>query len=198
MLFRSPSWDSIVYWALDLETGGLDAARDPIIAIGMVPVRAGTIRLREAYRTLARPVEGSRIDPGSISAHQLVWSEVQQAPTLAEILPEVDRRLREGVLLVHHRAIDVDFLRRDFDRVGLPWPSPRVVDTRRLLLRNAQLSDPRVSHDQVALNLSLARARYGLPDYQAHDALSDAIATAELFLAVRMAIGARTLRDLRA
>ncbi|HYQ80643.1 MAG TPA: 3'-5' exonuclease, partial [Anaeromyxobacteraceae bacterium] len=41
MLFRSPAWDSVVYWALDLETGGLDPRTDPILAVGMVPLRQG-------------------------------------------------------------------------------------------------------------------------------------------------------------
>ena len=44
--------------------------------------------------------------------------------------------------------------------------------------------------------LTETRRRLGLPDYQAHDALTDAIATAELFLVLRKQLGARTLRDL--
>jgi DNA polymerase III subunit epsilon len=36
-----------------------------------------------------------------------------------------------------------------------------------------------------------------LPEYQQHDALSDAVATAELFLVLRRRIEARRLRDLR-
>jgi DNA polymerase III subunit epsilon len=198
MLFRSPSWDSVVYWALDLETGGLDTKRDAVIAIGMVPVRGGLIRLREAYRTLVRPEDRSGITPDSVHAHQLVWRDLEQAPSLEDALPEVDRRIREGALVVHHEAIDVAFLRRDFKRIGLAWPSPPVIDTRRLLIRNARLRDPHRPADLLPLNLSLARAAHGLPEYQAHDALTDAVATAELFLALRLALGARTVRDLRA
>jgi DNA polymerase-3 subunit epsilon len=197
MFFRSPPWDSVVYWSLDLETGGLDAAADPVLAVGMVPVRAGRIRLREAYRTLVRPDAASHIDPDSVHAHQLVSSDLQAAPPIEEVLPEIDRRIREGALLVHHGAIDVTFLRREFKRAGLTWPKPPVVDTVRLLVAKARFASPELAHDQMALNLSLARAQHGLPDYQAHDALTDAIATAELFLALRIALGARTLRDLR-
>jgi DNA polymerase-3 subunit epsilon len=197
MLFRSPPWDEVVYWALDLETGGLDAGRDPVLAVGMVPVRGGRVRLREAYRTLVRPEEGSAIAPASIQAHELVWRDLQEAPPLSEVLPEVDRRLREGVLLVHHGSIDVPLLRREYRRLELAWPSPPVVDTARLLVRAAQLRDPHPHRDRVALDLSLARAAHGLPEYQAHDPLTDAVATAELFLALRIALGARTVRDLR-
>jgi DNA polymerase-3 subunit epsilon len=197
MFFRSPPWDSVVYWALDLETGGLDAKIDPVLAVGMVPVRAGRIRLREAYRTLVRPPERSGITPDSVQAHQLVWSDLQQAPSIEEVLPEIDRRIREGVLLVHHGALDVTVLRREFKRAGLAWPKPVVVDTMRLLFAKARLGSPELARDQVALRLPLARAEHGLPDYQAHDALTDAVATAELLLALRLAMGARTVRDLR-
>lgn len=196
-LFRSPAWDSVVYWALDLETGGLDLKKDPILAVGMVPIRAGIVHLGEAYRTLVRPPEGGAIDPRSVRAHQLLWGEVEAAPELAEVLPRIDERIRQGVLLVHHRSIDVAFLRRDFRRIGRHWPSPWVVDTANLLRRVSHFTRPDLSSDLVTVNLARARRDHGLPDYQAHDALTDAVATAELFLVLRKVLGARTVRDLR-
>jgi DNA polymerase-3 subunit epsilon len=200
VLFSSPAWDSVVYWALDLETGGLDARTDAILAVGMVPLRAGTIRLGEAYRTLVRPEEGRAIDPRSVQAHQLVLGEVRDAPPIDEVLPEVERRLVEGVMLVHHQAIDVEFLRRAFTRRGLRWPRPPVVDTVELLVkaaRRARFRNPDMPDDIPTLNLGKARREHGLPDYQAHDALTDAVAAAELFLVLRRRLHARTLRDLR-
>jgi DNA polymerase III subunit epsilon len=190
----------VTYWALDLETGGLDAKRDAILAVGMVPVREGTIRLGEAYDTLVRPLQGEDIDPASIRAHQLVPGDVAAAPPLALVMAEVDRRLAEGPLLVHQRAVDVPFLRRAYRASGLRWPRPRVVDTVDLLARlekKKRFIDP-ASHDrEPTWNLGEARRRLGLPDYAAHHALTDAIATAELLLVLRKALGARTLRDLR-
>lgn len=194
---RSPRWESVVYWSLDLETGGLDPRTDPILAVGMVPVRRGVIRLVEAYRTLVRPEDGRPIAPGSVRAHQLVWGEVREAPPLAEALREIDRRQREGVLLVHQRRVEVGFLSRAYRRHGLRWHRPRIVDTVDLLVRAARMADPHVSRDRMRLNLARARQRYGLPHYQAHDALTDAVATAELFLVLRHHLGAKTLRDLR-
>ncbi len=200
MFFSSPAWDSVVYWALDLETGGLDARKDPIIAVGMLPVRAGRIRLGEGYRTLVRPADGRPIDPESVRAPQLVWGVVKDAPAIAEVLPQVDRRLQEGALLVHHKGIDVAFLKDAYRRCGMKWPSPPIVDTVDLLVRRARkahLARPELPADPPTLNLAAAREASGLPPYQAHDALTDALATAELFLVLRHALGARTLRDLR-
>jgi len=199
-LFSSPPWDSVTYWALDLETGGLDARRDPIIAVGMLPIRSGRVRLGESYRTLVRPGDGRAIDPESVRAHQLVWGEVKDAPPIAEVLPEVDRRLGDGVLLVHHKGIDVAFLKDAYKRCGMRWRSPPVVDTVDLLVRlahKAHRTRPELPADPGTVNLSAARESHGLPPYQAHDALTDALATAELFLVLRSALGATTVRDLR-
>lgn len=193
---RSPRWESVTYWALDLEMGGLDARRDPILAVGMVPIREGTVRLGEAYRTLVRPPEGARIDPDSVRAHQLLRAEVQGAPPIAEVVPEIARRMRGAVLLVHHRQVDVPFLRRAFRAGGQRWPAPTVVDTAKLLVRIGSTAAPGVPDDAVPLQLGRARAEYGLPAYPAHDPLTDAVATAELFLVLRKVLGARTLRDL--
>jgi DNA polymerase III subunit epsilon len=200
VLWPSPPWDSVTYWALDLETGGLDPRRDPILAVGMVPVRERTVRLGEAFESLVRPERGEDIRADSVTAHQLVPRDVAAAPPLATVLSEVDRRLAEGVLLVHQAALDVRFLRRAYRAAGMRWRSPRVVDTVDLLVRlakKARFIDPGANGGDPTLNLAAARRRLGLPEYAAHDALTDAIATAELFLVLRRALGARTLRDLR-
>lgn len=197
MLWPSPAWDSVTYWALDLETGGLDPRSDPILSVGMVPVRAGAIRLGEAFTSLVRAGEGIR--PSSIPAHHLLPAEVRDAPLAREVLAQVDRRIREGPLLVHQAAIDVAFLRRAYRREGLRWPDPPVVDTVALLLKaakRARFLDPGAPDREPELNLVAARRRHGLPDYGQHDALLDAIAAAELFLVLRRRIGAKRLRDL--
>ncbi len=192
---RSPPWDSVTYWSIDLETGGFDARQDAILAVGMVPMRGGIIRMREAYRTLVRPEDGRSIDPESVRAHQLVWGEVRDAPPLSEVLREIDGRLREGVMLVHFRSIEIGFLKRACKRHGLRWAAPRVVDTADLLRRRASMQNPEASQENLSLNLSEARREFGLPAYQAHDALTDAVATAELFLTLRRVLGAQTVRD---
>ena len=200
MIFSSPPWETVTYWALDLETGGLDPGKDPIIAVGMLPIRAGRIRLGESFRTLVRPGGLRRIDPASVRAHQLVLGEMKDAPTIDDVLPIVERRLRGNVLLVHHRGIDVTFLQEACRRTGVKWPGPKVVDTVDLLLRvakRARFTSPDHPQDRPVLNLGAAREAHGLPPYQAHDALTDAVATAELFLVLRHELGARTLRDLR-
>jgi DNA polymerase-3 subunit epsilon len=199
LFFSSPRWDLPVYWALDLETGGLDARHDPIISVGMVPVRSGVIHLGESFSTLIRPDPGRPIRPESVRAHQLLAGDLRKSPPLKAVLLEVDRRLEGGVLLVHNRGIDLPFLKEGHGRVGLSWKKPTVVDTVDLIVKAASRRRfLRPEGEQMpSLNLSEARRVHGLPSYVAHDALIDAVATAELFLVLRQVIGAKTLRDLR-
>jgi DNA polymerase-3 subunit epsilon len=200
VLFSSPRWDEPVYWALDLETGGLDARTDPIISVGMVPVRGGIIRLGESFSSLVRPDPGRPIRPESVRAHQLLAGDLRKAPQLGAVLLEVDRRLADGVLLVHNRGIDLPFLKGGHARTGLTWSRPQVVDTVDLIAKTAnrrRFLRPFGGEQMPSFNLSEARRVHGLPAYEAHDALIDAVSTAELFLVLRQAIGARTLRDLR-
>jgi DNA polymerase-3 subunit epsilon len=200
MLWPSPPWDSVTYWSLDLETGGLDPRADPILSVGMVPIREGGIRLGEAWATLVRPEAAAAIHPSSMRAHQLVPGDVRDAPPLAAVLEQIDPRLREGALLVHQAALDVPFLRRAYARHAMRWPDPPVVDTVALLIKaakRARFVDPSASEREPDTNLAAARRRLGLPDYGAHDALVDAIAAAELFLVLRRQVGAKRLRDLR-
>ncbi len=200
MLWPSPPWDSVTYWSLDLETGGLDPRSDPILSVGMLPIREGSIRLGEAFQTLVRPEGAEAIAPSSMRAHHLLPGDVREAPTLGAVLAEVDRRIREGALLVHQAALDVPFLRRAYKRSGLRWPDPPVVDTVALLIKaakRARFVNPDAPEQEPELNLTAARRRLGLPDYGAHDALTDAVSAAELFLVLRRRVGAKTLRDVR-
>jgi DNA polymerase-3 subunit epsilon len=197
---RSPGWQDVTFWALDLETTGLDATRAHVLALAMLPVRRGVIAIGESYRTPVRPPAGATILVGTMRAHHLVPSDLETAPALADVLPEAIERLRHGVLLVHHAPLDVRMLKGACRRHALAWPRVQVVDTVDLiwkLARRQRYAKPGAEAERdPELNLALARRACGLPAYPAHDALTDAIATAELFLVLRHRLGARTVRDL--
>ena len=170
-------------WALDLETTSVDAATAEILSVGMVPIVGGVIRVGEAFATLVRPTDATATD--GIVAHHLRPVDVADAPPLGNVLPEVLARLTGARLLVHFAGLDVPVLRRACAAIRLAWPDPPVVDTARMLARirtrqRLYTAGPRLPRDLVG-----ARAALGLPPHDAHDALADAIATAELYLALR-------------
>jgi len=189
---RSAVWDDVVYWALDLETGGLDPARDTVLSVGMVPVRDGIVKVGESFYSLIR-AEG-RIGADGLVVHHILPGELAAAPPPQAVVDEIDVRVREGVLLVHFAAMDVPFLRRLYKAGGRRWPRRRIVDTAALADRLSR----RLFGDssEATTDLTGIRDHLGFPRYRQHHALSDALATAELFLVLRHRAGAQTLRDL--
>lgn len=191
------AWDDAVYWALDLETSGLDARRHCVVSVGMVPVRHGTVRWGERFYSLVRPPSFDGLDDAAITVHHIVPQELHRAPLLADVLPQVAARLAGAVLLLHHAPLDLAFLRRGFAEHDLDWPQPPVVDTRLLVARLEDRLRRIEPHARpLPRGLSDVRALLGLPVYEAHHALTDALATAELFLALRARLEATQLRHL--
>jgi DNA polymerase III subunit epsilon len=192
----APRWDEAVLWALDLETSGLSAGTDRILSVGMVPIRAGVIHYGERYHSLVRPPQPDRLSTEGIRAHHILPAEVEDAPPLGTVLPEIDRRIREGLLLVHYAKLDLAFLRDAYRRTNTAWPRPRVIDTIDLLLALHDRRQQWTPHPPPpATALPEARAALGLPTYPNHDALSDAVATAELFLLLRSHLNLGTLKS---
>lgn len=197
-LFHSPAWTDVVFWALDLETSGLDPGAADILSVGMVPIRRGTIRWGERYYSLVRPTPGREPSAEAMRVHHILPAEVESARDLAEVYDEIATRLTEGVLLLHYARLDVAFLRDAATRLGRPRFRPTVVDTVRLLSRvghRRRQLEPFA--DAPSTGLAAARAEAGLPPHLVHHALYDALATAELFLALRARLGATTLRRIR-
>lgn len=194
----SPRWDDVVLWALDLETTGLRPETDHIISIGMVPIRGGVIRYGERWHQFVRPTAEGALPTEGIRAHHILPAELERAPAIGEVLPQVEARLREGALLLHFADLDLRLLRREFRRHDRAWPGPAVIDTVDLILRwhhRQQQWTPHPAPPRTALGE--ARADFRLPAYRSHDALSDALATAELFLVLRERLGLETLRGIR-
>lgn len=176
---RGLDYRAAEFLALDLETTGLDPARDQIISVGYVPLRAGRIRLAEARHALVR-IEASVAQ--SAAVHGILDAHLSDGAALEAVLDGLLEALAERVLLVHHAPLDLGFLHAACRRCyGVPL-SVRVVDTLALTERRAR--HRRADLPEGALRLHALRQRYGLPRYPAHDALTDALATAELFLAI--------------
>ncbi len=172
-------WDHVNFLAIDLETTGLDPRKDEILSVGFVPIRAGAVCLGEARHMLARPTRA--IPEQTAVIHGLTDDRMTLAPALADVMPVVLKALTGHVPLAHFATIERCFLswacRRLYD---LPLTVP-YVDT--LALEQRTLDRRQASISKGSLRLHAARERYGLPRYKAHNAMIDAIAAGELFLA---------------
>lgn len=162
----------------DAEMSGLDARAAEILSLAWVGVSAGEIRLDSAARHLLRPLAGVG---DSATIHRLRDCDLQAAAPLPQVLERFLEAAAGRVLVFHHAALDLAFLDRAArGHLGAPLLLP-AVDT--LELERRQRARRNQPLEAGALRLSSCRQRYGLPAYAAHDALGDALATAELLLA---------------
>lgn len=166
------------YVAVDLETTGLSPQRDAPLSLGWVLVRAGAVELSTARHAVLR---AERPVAQSAAVHGLTDDRLANGEDAAAVLSALLEVLSGRVLVAHHAAIELRFLDRLCrEHFGGPL-LVRVVDTMTLAARRAERHG---AVDENALRLQTLRERYGLPRYTAHSALSDALATAELFLAL--------------
>ena len=174
--------------AVDIETTGLDARTDRVLSIGWVPVDGGRVDLSGAGHLGI----GDAGDVGhSATIHGITDDALAGGAAFEQVLGELLGALRGRVLLAHFARIETGFLGAacgQFWGAGLPV---EVVDTFELE-RRALGGGWDAASDPGALRLWAARARYGLPVYRAHEALTDALACAELYLAQRAALEARS------
>ena len=190
---RSAAFEDVEFVALDIETTGLDAATADMLSVGWVVLRGGRVSLKTARSWLVQPSG----DVGhSASVHGLTDTVVRAGQNWGVVLDKIVKVLRGCVLVVHHAGLDKALLDRMCQqRYGAKLFVP-VVDTLELELRRQR----RAHHleENRSLRLGELRDAYNLPRYGAHDALSDAVATAELLIAMVRHRKSTTLADLLA
>lgn len=190
--------------AVDVETTGLDARRDRVLAVGFVPVNGNKIVLGGAGSVVVRSDVDDDDGVGqSATVHGLTDDEVAEGVPVERALDLLFDALTGRVLLAHYSQIEIDFLGALCRRTYGVHPPLVAVDTlglqRRAMGAGIDMGFTADPHPDD-LRLWGARELYGLPRYRAHDALVDAVACAELYLAQVAELGQRgahTLRDLR-
>ncbi len=183
--------NDLTFTVVDLETTGGSAAGGAMITeIGAVQVRGGEV-LGE-FQTLVHP-EGP-IPPFIVHLTGITDAMVQDAPTIAEVLPSFLEFAAGSVLVAHNAPFDVGFLKHFATLQGREWPGFEVLDTvplaRRLVTKDEA---PNCKLE------SLARL-FGATTTPNHRALADARATVDVLHALIGRVGAQgvqTLEELR-
>jgi DNA polymerase III subunit epsilon len=171
----------------DLETTGLSARRDRLCEIGAVRVRA--LEIADTFETLVNP--GTVLPPAIARLTGLRETDLRRAPR-----PEVAVRsflafAGNAPLAAHNARFDVSFLDGEVDRLTGRRVAAPVLDTvwlaRRLLQRRSE-----------RFSLASLSHFFGTATSPCHRALPDALATAEILIALlglAQERGARTLPE---
>jgi ATP-dependent DNA helicase DinG len=156
-----------IYVALDLETTGLDLARDAIIEIGAVKFRDDEVL--EEFGTLVNP--GRRLPAEIVALTGITDDDLNGAPRLEAVLPDLTRFVGALPVVGHNVGFDLGFLRR-WGILDSNWP----LDTFRL---GTILAPDARRYSLVAL-----AHLFGFPPSVSHRALDDAQTTRLLFTAL--------------
>ncbi len=186
---------------LDTELTGLSPRSDEVVSIGAVKIRNFQITADSFYSLVAPKGEISEV---STLIHRITPEQVKDSPRLRQVLPRFLKFCGKSLFVGHNVGLDMSFLNRAArDILGGKLQTP-CLDTMRLsMVYEAELWEHQAEYGKydtsVSYQLGDLTEKYGLPSFNQHNALYDAMQTAYLFLYLVKKLhsgGIETLHDL--
>lgn len=165
--------------ALDFETTGLSAINDKILSLGYVKMHNSRIMLGSAAHKIINCE--TQLNQDNVIIHQITAQEAKNGITLEEAVEQLLTALTGKVMLVHYAKVEQSFLAQACMQLYGFAPVYPIIDT--LLVAKRRLDMHSTAYDPSELRLTSLRDNYKFPGHYAHNALNDAVATGELFLA---------------
>ncbi|CAH0528724.1 3'-5' exonuclease [Vibrio hippocampi] len=167
------------YLVLDFETTGLEAETNTILSMGWVEISNYNIDLETATQIFIESPDTVKAETAVIN--HIMPEMLQNGISLDEGMERLFAASKGKVLIAHGCVIESAFVKRYLQqRYGMGDLPVMWFDTLAIEKAMARAIN---KESNIDVRLSETRERYGLPEYNGHDALIDAIATAELFLA---------------
>ena len=173
------AFDEASFACFDFETTGFSPKRDRVIEVAVVTVTHGTVG--SSWTSLINP--GDDVELGATHIHGIKRDWIRSAPSFAEIAGTLFSLLDGKVLVAHNANFDLGFLRSEMSRAELlpkgtlfpHWDTMKAADFAPSLPASRKLID--------------VAAAFGVEITNAHQALDDALAVAEIVAAVTETIG---------
>lgn len=170
--------------ALDFELDGL-RKDSHLLQAGWIPFTGRSIAMTGAHSIDIQ--SDADLDAEAVTIHMIGEQRAALGQPITEVVPSLIEALAGRIMVAHAASIEQTAMRRATKSVfGVDIPI-RTICT---LVLERQIHPNLVGNEPY--RLATCRARYGLPDYRAHDALTDAIAAAELFQAQLSRLPANT------
>ena len=164
----------VSFAVVDFETTGIDPETERVIQVAAIVIN-GEGEIVESFDTVVRPENPAQYTHGAEHVHGISVEQVAQGMPLREALEKVWTISKGNVFTAHNAMFDINFLHAESARVGLENKIDTYVDTLALARRTDQ--DRTRKHSLHALC-----EHYGIDHENAHEAKSDATATAELLI----------------
>ncbi|MBL4660796.1 MAG: hypothetical protein JKY19_10605 [Alcanivoracaceae bacterium] len=167
------------FFVLDFETTGLDVKKDHIISAGFTEIKYNRIVLRKSEHHIV--TTNLKLKSENVGIHHLTDDVLSQGMQIKELIDYLLIKMAGKTIIAHFQNIEYNFIQQACQSLyGLPLPMV-MLDTLQIEKRRLEKLN-RYIHDNQ-LRLFNLRNDYNLPRYKAHNAMEDAISTAELFIA---------------
>ena len=156
------------YIALDLETTGLNPARDRIIEIGMARIEGG--KVADTYEQLISP--GIKLSERVVELTGIDDSMLKDMPSITDVLDDILEFISDWPILGHNIIFDYSFLKKAAVNAGKTF-SNKGIDT----LKMARRILPEVEHKR----LDFLCEYFSIDPGHSHRALDDAVSASYLY-----------------
>jgi len=175
-LFEPPPPGEAV--SIDCETTGLSTRKDDIVTVAAVRIRGNRILTSERFEAMVRP--RAKLNPDAIKIHRLREQDVAGGRSIEEVLPDLLRFVGSRPLVGFYLEFDVAMLNRHVRRLlGIELPNAQIEVSGSYYERKYADAPPGT---EVDLRFMSILKDLDLPALDQHDAYSDALMTAMMYL----------------
>lgn len=175
--------DFIVF---DFETGGLVAENNPAVQIALITLDNKTLKEKRRWETYIQPYDNLKIEQKALDANGLRMTDINKGITKSELVAQLkdyfllsnpkNNRLNKPILVGHNVKFDMTFMNYLFknDKKGL---MSFISDVQHDTLLEAIRAFPNETSHKLGDICKLV----GIDLVDAHKAMNDVVATADLF-----------------
>lgn len=169
------------YIVLDFETTGLDSEQDQILSIGWVCIHRERVDLESSKHFYID--EQSQVKPETAVINHITPQMLSGGVSIHDAMLAFFEAAKGKVIVAHGCVVEANFMNQYLQRYYHVPRAPFLwLDT---LCIDKKLAKALNQDQDLDLTLAAMRERYGLPEYNNHNALVDAVSTAELLLAIQ-------------
>jgi DNA polymerase-3 subunit epsilon len=175
-LFEPPPPGEAV--SVDCETTGLSTRKDDICAVAAIRIVGNRILLSERFEATVKP--SVRLKADAIKTHRLREQDLASGRSMDDVLPELLRFIGSRPLVGFYLEFDVAMLNKHVRRrIGIELPNKQIEVSGIYYERKYAGAPPGT---QVDLRFASILNDLKLPLLDQHDATSDALMTAMIYL----------------